>query len=154
MPDPGFEPPTSWLLEWSLRPLSHSDSCFQTVESSFNETIKWWPYLNLWMQLIIFLLHCVIKPRPSLVSLLSSSPSFCIFNQSKFTAWKFCILIAQTYKKLESWWAWKLEMVSALYFNWSTFSKDLNFSPFLLQTLKNCEEKYKSTPRKDLNPCI
>ena len=39
--------------------------------------------------------------------------SFCVFSTNQ-NAWQFCILIGRTHKKLESWWAGKLEMASVL----------------------------------------
>ena len=59
-PELGFEPPISWQLEWSPRPLSHSDSCFQSVEICSFQTIKWCPYFNSWHQVTTVLLHCAI----------------------------------------------------------------------------------------------
>ena len=43
--------------------VDHSDSCFQTVERSIYENTPWWPYLNLWAQVITVLLHCIMYGR-------------------------------------------------------------------------------------------
>ena len=58
MPQAGFEPTTSWLLEWSLSEFCHEDSCFPSVEIRIYKNVQWSASFNFCHQVTTVLLHC------------------------------------------------------------------------------------------------
>ena len=60
MPQAGFEPTSSWLLEWSLSEFCHEDSCFPGMEFRIYNNVQWWASFNLCHQVTTVLLHCVM----------------------------------------------------------------------------------------------
>ena len=58
MPQAGFEPTISWLLEWSLSEFCHEDSCFPRVEIRIYKNVQWSASFNFCHQVTTVLLHC------------------------------------------------------------------------------------------------
>ena len=58
MPQAGFEPTSSWLLEWSLSEFWHKDSCFPRVEIRIYKNVQWSASFNFCHQVTTVLLHC------------------------------------------------------------------------------------------------
>ena len=58
MPQAGFEPTSSWLLEWSLSEFCHKDSCFPRVEIRIYKNVQWSASFNFCHQVTTVLLHC------------------------------------------------------------------------------------------------
>ena len=63
MPQAGFEPTSSWLLEWSLSEFCHKDSCFTRVEIRIYKNVQWSAPFNFCHQVTTVLLHCDMWPR-------------------------------------------------------------------------------------------
>ena len=58
MPQAGFEPTSSWLLEWSLSEFCHKDSCFPRVKNRIYKNVQWSASFNFCHQVTTVLLHC------------------------------------------------------------------------------------------------
>ena len=58
MPQAGFEPTSSWLLEWSLSEFCHKDSCFPRVKNRICKNVQWSASFNFCHQVTTVLLHC------------------------------------------------------------------------------------------------
>ena len=58
MPQAGFEPTSSWLLEWSLSEFCHKDSCFPRVKIRIYKNVQWSASFNFCHQVTTVLLHC------------------------------------------------------------------------------------------------
>ena len=62
MPQAGFEPTSSWLLEWSLSEFCHKDSWVLRVKIKIYKNVQWSASFNFCHQVTTVLLHCAQLP--------------------------------------------------------------------------------------------